>query len=148
MTAAARELPGDPHSAPRSAHVLATQGVLPQRFGPSPPQNAGAVQALQSIMPPQPSGIIPQFAFFDPHVAGVQAHLFGTPPPPHVLVGSRHVPQSIMCPHPSAIMPHSAAAWGHVTGVQPHFLDMPPPPHVSGLTQRPHSMVPPQLSET
>src|SRR5437868_3649156 len=99
-------------------------------------------------MPPQPSGIEPQSLPCMAHVVGLQPHLLGVPPPPHVGPDARPSPQSIMRPHPSAIMPHSAPAWGHVMGVQPHFLDMPPPPHVSGLTQRPHSMVPPQLSET
>jgi hypothetical protein len=138
----------EPHSTPMAVHDFGVHGVLPHLFGPPPPHTAGDEHDLQSSMPPHPSGSVPQFAFFDAHVAGAHPHRFARPAPPQVVPDARHSPQSIMCPHPSAIMPHSAPAWGHVMGVQPHFLDMPPPPHVSGLTQRPHSMVPPQLSET
>src|SRR5260221_14691121 len=50
----------EPHSAPSEAHVFGTQGVAPHRFGPAPPHTSAPVQALQSSMPPQPSGIVPQ----------------------------------------------------------------------------------------
>jgi hypothetical protein len=83
-----------PHSAPRSAQVLAMHGLVPQRLGPSPPQIAGWVHDLQSIMPPQPSGKSPQFAFCASQVVGVQPQWFGLPPPPQVAPGSRHWPQS------------------------------------------------------
>jgi hypothetical protein len=137
-----------PHSAPRSAHVFGMHGVEPQRFGPSPPQMSGIVQVLQSIMPPQPSGSMPQLAFSAAHVVGVQPHLFGVPPPPHVLPESRHAPQSIILPQPSETMPQSAPRSGQVNGVQPHIFDMPPPPQVSGGVQRPHCTVAPHPSDT
>src|SRR5262245_26149654 len=108
---------------------------------------AGAAHALQSSMPPQPSGTMPQLALLAAHVVGVHPHWFALPPPPHVLPGSRHSPQSIILPQPSDTMPHSAPSSGQVAGVHPHCLDLPPPPHVSGGVHRPHSIVPSQPSE-
>jgi hypothetical protein len=52
-----------PHSAPRSTQVFGTHGMVPQRFGPAPPHTASPMHALQSIIPPQPSGSMPQLAF-------------------------------------------------------------------------------------
>src|SRR5579859_786700 len=121
-------------------------GVLPQRFGPSPPHTMGGAHDLQSIIPPQPSGSMPQFALADSQVLGLQPHLLGTPAPPQVVPGSRHVPQSIIMPQPSETIPHSAARSGQVNGMHPHFFDIPPPPHVSGSAQCPHSTVSPQPS--
>jgi hypothetical protein len=64
-----------PHSAPWSAHDLAMQGIAPHRFGPSPPHMRPVAHVPQSIIPPQPSGTMPQLAFAAEHVVGVQPHL-------------------------------------------------------------------------
>src|SRR5205823_3729739 len=58
----------EPHSAPSSMHVLALQGLVPQRFGPPPPQMAGCMHEPQSSIPPQWSGKSPQLALSSVHV--------------------------------------------------------------------------------
>src|SRR5262245_12715929 len=48
---------------------------LPQRFGtPPPPQVAGAAHVPQSMVPPQPSGTVPQFWPKEQVVAGTHTH--------------------------------------------------------------------------
>jgi hypothetical protein len=102
-----------PQVAPASAQDFGSHGLVPHRFGPSPPHIAGAVHALQSTMPPQPSGKRPQFAFNASHVFGLHPQRFGTFAP-QVVPGSRQSPHSTALPQPSEIVPHSAASSGHV----------------------------------
>jgi hypothetical protein len=69
------------------------------------------------IVPPQPSGAVPQ-VWPDGHVvAGVHPHALGVPPPPHVC-GAGQVPQLIVPPQPSEMTPHWSAAGQAVIGVQ------------------------------
>ena len=70
-------------------------GVQPQTFvAPLPPQVFGAEHEPQSIVPPHPSGALPQFWPAGQLVVGVQPHTFVVPPPLHVF-GGTHVPQTI-----------------------------------------------------
>jgi hypothetical protein len=65
----------EPHCQPSCAHVF---GVHPHWFAtPPPPHVFGAVHVPQSVVPPQPSEIVPQFSPA-PHVFG--AHV----PVPHL----------------------------------------------------------------
>jgi hypothetical protein len=100
--------------------VCAEQGVRPpQTFGvASPPHVAGAVHVPQSSVPPQPSGIMPQFAPFAWQVVLMQPHTFDVPPPPHVSEPVQD-PQLRGCGHvPLEIVPQLACWALHVVGVQ------------------------------
>jgi hypothetical protein len=67
-----------PHSAPISEHVI---GVQPHFFEmPPPPQVAGSMHSPQWIMPPHPSGAVPQLAPKSSQVMGRQPPS-GAPPP-------------------------------------------------------------------
>ena len=88
-----------PHSTPTSEHFFGTQGARPHWFTPPPPHTRGAAQLLQSSVPPQSSGTVPQAACFDAHVAGTHPHRLGATAP-HCFP-SEHVPQSIVWPQPS-----------------------------------------------
>jgi hypothetical protein len=83
----------------------------PHWFGvPVPPQLSGGEHVPQLIIPPHPSGAIPQSAF-----AGQcrgHAQTFGVPPAPQTSV-PLHVPQSIVPPQPSSSGPQLSGA-GHV----------------------------------
>jgi hypothetical protein len=89
-------------------HVCVTQTLLVQV--------ALTGQVPQLSVPPQPSGIVPQFLPCAEHVVGVQPPPVWHVPPVHVCpVG--HV-QLIMPPQPSETLPH--------------LLPTPPEPHVRG----------------
>ncbi len=84
--------------------------TTPHWFGPPPPQYVPVGQVPQSIVLPQPSPMMPQFAFASAHVRGVHdvvPHVF-VPPPPHVMPFG-HVPQSRTTPssQPSPDLPQS-----------------------------------------
>lgn len=49
--------PISPQSAPLLLQVAGSHGLLPQRFGPAPPQNCPDGHGPQSITPPHPSGV-------------------------------------------------------------------------------------------
>src|SRR5690606_39990657 len=67
--------PAMPHLAPRLLQVSASQGALPQRLGPSPPQNGSPEGQLPQLsVPPQPSGTVPHSASSSSQVAAVQVH--------------------------------------------------------------------------
>jgi hypothetical protein len=71
----------------------------PQTFGvPPPPHVCGAVQVPQLIVPPHPSGIVPQLSGDGQLVSGVQPQTFGVPPPPHVWGAIQHVEPQIVPP--------------------------------------------------
>jgi hypothetical protein len=77
---------------------------LAQTFGPPAPQTRlpvlqGGVP-VQVIVPPHPSGAVPQLRA--PQACGVQPQRPATPPPPQVC-GSGQPPQSSMPPQPSGI---------------------------------------------
>jgi hypothetical protein len=56
------------------------------------------------------------------HVAGVQPHLFGVIPPPHVWGATQGSPQSVVEPQPSDTLPQSPAAQARAwQGVVPHL---------------------------
>jgi hypothetical protein len=57
----------------------------------------------QGIIPPQPSGAMPQFCPAG-HVPIAQPQRFIVPPPPHVC-GAMHVPHSTVPPHPLSAVP-------------------------------------------
>ena len=91
-------------------------GVHPQTLAvPAPAQVSGAVQVPQSSVPPQPSGMLPQFMPRAAHVVGVHPQTFAVPPPPHVC-GAVHAGQSRTPPQPSDFCPQSFGP--HVPGVQ------------------------------
>jgi hypothetical protein len=98
-------------------------------------------------MPPHPSGIEPQCSSMASQLVGVQPHVFGVSPPPHVW-GAVHVPQSSMPPHPSGIEPQCASMASQLVGVQPHVFGVSPPPHVWGAVHVPQSSMPPHPSGT
>jgi hypothetical protein len=79
-----------PHSAPAVSQVCGVHAIVPQRFGPPPPQNSPVAHTLtQSTVPPQPSGMMPQFAFKSLHVYFSHTHTFSAL---HV-EGAAQVPQ-------------------------------------------------------
>jgi hypothetical protein len=86
-----------------SEAVISPAGGLsvpdPQTLGvPLPPHVCGAVQPPQLMVPPHPSGIVPQFAGDGHWVSGVQPQTFGVPPPPHVSGMTQHVKPQIVPP--------------------------------------------------
>jgi hypothetical protein len=100
---------------------------------PPPPQVCGALHEPQVIMPPQPSGAVPQFWPEGQAVAVWHLHTFDTQ-----AFGAPQVagPQTIMLPQPSEMLPQLAPVGQALTvGVQPHTLGVPPPPHVCGDVQ-------------
>ena len=136
-----------PHSAPRSAQVLASQGSGPQTFGaPPPPQTSIPAQVPQLRVPPQPSGIVPHSAPTDAQVVGVHPHSLSTPSPPQTS-GGEQLPHVTSPPQPSGAVPHWIPSSAQVPGVHPHTFASPPPPQVSGAAHVPHSRVSPQPSE-
>ena len=84
-------------------------GAAPQTFGvPPPPHVSNPVHGPpQFEVPPQPSGMVPQFLPCALHVVGVQPHTFGVPPPPQVL-GALQSPQLRKRPQPLGIFPQLA----------------------------------------
>ena len=111
------------------------------------------------IVPPQPSGHVPQFLPLGHTVIGVQAgepHALDVPPPPQVSGGVQLpplVPQVIDPPQPSAHGPQFFPAGHVVIGVhagEPQTPGDPPPPHVAGDVHappfEPHVIVPPHPS--
>jgi hypothetical protein len=83
--------------------------AVPQTLGVTAPQISGVVQVPQdSMIPPQPSGMGPQFAFTLAQVTFVQG---GTPqtlgllPPPQVF-GSVQSPHLTVPLQPSLCVPH------------------------------------------
>jgi hypothetical protein len=98
-------------------------GVHPHTFAvPAPSHEFGAVHEPQSSVPPQPSGMLPQFLPCATHVVGVHPHLLAVPPPPHVW-GAVHPGQSSVPPHPSDFFPQSLVP--HVPGVHGFALHFP-----------------------
>src|SRR5437667_3000543 len=65
--------PARPVAVSVSTAVAGAGAPTPQTFAtPPPPQVCGAVQTPQVSVPPQPSGIVPQFFPWAAHVVGVQ----------------------------------------------------------------------------
>src|SRR5262249_28411274 len=125
-----------------------SQVVMPQTFAtPPPPQVCGAVQTPQVSVPPQPSGIVPQFVPCAAPASRVQVpQTFAAPPPPQVS-GAVQRPQVSVPPQPSGIVPQFFPCAAQVVGVQvPQTFAVPPPPQVSGAVQTPQVSVPPQPS--
>jgi hypothetical protein len=77
--------------------VLVLTQLTPQQVFPP-------MQPAQSIMPPQLSGSMLQSALVQ--VRGVQPHLSGAAPPPHVS-NPEQVPQLMVPPQPSGWVPQS-----------------------------------------
>ena len=72
----------------------------------------------QLIVPPQPSGAMPQFWPAGHCVAGMQRpHTLGVPPPPQVS-GAAQLPQLIKPPQPSEMLPQFFPSAMHVVRVQ------------------------------
>jgi hypothetical protein len=91
----------------------------------------------QVIVPPQPSGHVPQFLPPGHTVSAVHAgepQTLDVPPPPQVSGGVQvPVPQVIVPPQPSAQGPQFRPVGHEVMGVhvgEPQTLGVPPPPHV------------------
>src|SRR5262245_34096547 len=128
--------------------LASSQVVMPQTFAtPPPPQVCGAVQAPQVSVPPQPSGIVPQFFPCAAQVVGVQAPPTFAVPPPRQVSGAPQTPQVSVPPQPSGIVPQFFPCAAQVVGVQvPQTFAVPPPPQVSGAVQTPQVSVPPQPS--
>jgi hypothetical protein len=104
------------------------------------------VQVPQLIMPPQPSGAVPQFWPVGQVVLGTHGvpQTLGVPPPPQV-AGAVQVPQLSMPPQPSAMEPQFWPLGQVVSGVQPQTLGVPPPPQVWGEVHAgPQKSMPPQ----
>ena len=128
---------------------VAVAGAVPQTFvTPAPPQVCGAVQAPQASVPPQPSGIVPQFFPCAAQVVGVQVpQTFVIPAPPQVC-GAVQAPQVSVPPQPSGIVPQFFPCAAQVVGVHvPQTFATPAPPQVCGAVQAPQVSVPPQPSE-
>jgi hypothetical protein len=105
-------------------------GVQPQTLAaPAPAHVSGAVQEPHESMPPQPSGIDPQFFPWAAQVVGVQPQTFAVPAPPHV-AGAVHEPHETTDPQPSLIEPQLVPSPAHVFGTHgalPHTFGPPPP---------------------
>jgi hypothetical protein len=92
---------------------------------PAPPQVCGAVQAPQVSVPPQPSGIVPQFFPCAAQVVGVHVpQTFATPAPPQVC-GAVQAPQVSVPPQPSEIVPQFFPCAAQVVGVQAGAVTVP-----------------------
>src|SRR5262245_12902318 len=102
-----------PQFFPCAAQVVAMHVPWPQTFGPPPPQLSVPVHMPQSTVPPQVSGIWPQFLPCAKQLLGAQPHMLATPPPPHVF-GGMHDPHVNMLPQPSSTLPHSLPRPAHV----------------------------------
>jgi hypothetical protein len=93
------------------------------------------VQLPQLSVPPQPSGIEPQFLPCFAHVVGVQPQTLAVPPPAHVC-GEAQLPQFRVLPQPSGTEPQFLPSAVHDVGVQvPQTLATLPPPQVWGAWQ-------------
>src|SRR2546428_2742235 len=91
-----------------STLCVAEPAPPPQTLGvPSPPQSCGAMQLPQSMVRPQPSGIVPQFLFCSTQLLGVHPQWFGTPPPPQVCRPAQEPQLAIVPAQPSAAGPQS-----------------------------------------
>src|SRR5207245_2046130 len=93
----------------------------------------------QSMVPPHPSGTLPQFFCSPAHVLGVQPQTFGLPPPPQVSKPV-HAPQSMLPPQPfGTLSPQFFPSAAQVVGVAPELLGRPAPlqPQGSGAAQPP-----------
>jgi hypothetical protein len=119
----------------------------PQTFAVPPPPHVPELQLPQFSVPPQPSGIEPQFLPCRAHVVGVQPQTLAVPPPAHVC-GAVQEPQARELPQPSGIEPQFLPWAEHDVGMQvPQTLAVPPPPQVWGATHVfPQLRVPPQPS--
>src|SRR5262249_34039569 len=111
-------------SPPRPVAVrvsVAVVGAAPHTLGtPPPPQVCGAVQTPQVSVPPQPSGIVPQFFPCAAHVVGVHAappQTFATPPPPHGW-GAVQAPHLGVPPQPFAMLPQFLPCAAQLVGMQ------------------------------
>src|SRR5215510_9650338 len=121
-------------SPPRPVAVrvsVAVAGATPQTLAtPAPPQVWGAVQTPQVRVPPQPSGMVPQFLPWAAQVVGVQGagvpQTLATPPPPQVW-GAVQTPQVSVPPQPSGMVPQFLPCAAHVVGVPAH-VSVPPQP--------------------
>src|SRR5262250_261888 len=104
-----------------------SQVMMPQTFAtPPPPQVCGAVQAPQVSVPPQPSGIVPQFFPCAAQVVGVQVpQTFAVPPPPQVS-GAVQAPQVSVPPQPPGIVTQFFPCAAQVVGVQTGTLAIVP----------------------
>jgi hypothetical protein len=84
---------------------------------PSLPQVSGLVHVPQAMLPPQPSGAVPQFCPAGHDVAGVQPQTPGVPPPPHICGAVQvvpHVPQLLLSVCVSVQLPlHFVCPLGH-----------------------------------
>ena len=103
------------------------------------------LQVPQLMLPPHPSGAVPQFCPAGHDVAGVQPQTPAVPPPPQVC-GAVQVPQLMLPPQPSGAVPQFCPAGHDVAGVQPQTPAVPPPPQVCGGVQVPQLMLPPHPS--
>src|SRR5690606_4862297 len=125
-------------------------GPVGHTFGiPISPQTPPSGHSPQSIVPPQPFPISPQYCPPDSvvHEMGVQfvesPHTFSMPPPPQVF-GGAHSPQSSVPPQPSPTSPqNSPPIVSQVSGTQPGPVQL-PPVHVCPDGHSPQSSVPPQ----
>jgi hypothetical protein len=149
------------HLSPASHATPPSEIPAPHTLGtPLPPQIWGVVQPPPRephvMVPPQPSGHVPQFAGAGHAVSALhvgwphETPPSVLPPPPHVS-GAVHVgPHDAMTPpQPSPAGPHVIPPGHVVAGLHvgaPQTNETPPPPHVSGATQVVHVSVPPQPS--
>jgi hypothetical protein len=116
-------------------------GVQPHTF--EAPQVIPAAHVPHGSIPPQPSGMAPQFLWSAAQVVGVQPQTRGVPPPPQVS-GAVQLPQGMRPPQPSSTVPQLLVPHEPV-GTQPQTLaalQVMPAAHV------PQSSIPPQPSET
>ena len=89
---------------------METQLGAPHLYAmPPPPQLCGLWQVPQSMVPPQPLGMVPQVAPIAPQLVGVQLpppHTPGVPPPPQVWPVPHGLQYGVTPPHPSLCGPH------------------------------------------
>jgi hypothetical protein len=135
----------EPHAQPRPVHVWPVQ---PHWFMfPLPSQVWGATHVSGHCTTfPQPSSMLPHWAFIEAHVAGTHGPVphCSVPPPPHVAPAS-HVPHISVFPQPSGTFPHSALKSAHVSGWHLHMCEV--GSHVSlAPVQSPQSTVRPHPS--
>ncbi len=138
-----------PHPFDRLPHQFPPHptGVQPHTFAvPAPPHELGLVQLPQLMVPPQRSGIDPQFLPSTEHEVGAQPHSPVTPAPPQVS-GRVQPPQLIAPPQPSRRTPQALGPRSEqFIGVHPHSPGAVPPPQVSGPVQPLQSIIEPQPS--
>jgi hypothetical protein len=94
----------------------------------------------QVRVPPQPSGMEPQFFPCATQLVGVQPHTFGVPPPPQVC-GGVHVPQLSVPPQPLDAVPQVWPAGQLLAGIHGE-VGMQAHPPMSRVAQRPKPLVP------